>query len=176
MPTLARRRELAPNHTGADLLGMERVGDDDGAGGLDELSTHDGILLVLGDALADVPPDFGAASSLYVYLGTHPVPAAERAHLALPITTFAEQEGSFTNRDRRVQRFWPGLQPPGAARPAWLVLGALVAEITGADPATTAAEAFAAWVASQDAFAGLDYPALGTRGAVVNEPVALAGD
>jgi NADH-quinone oxidoreductase subunit G len=176
MPTLARRRELAPNHTGADLFGMERVGDDDGAGGLEELSGHDGILLVLGDALADAGPDFGAAASLYVYLGTHPVPGSDRAHVALPLTTFAEQEGSFTNRDGRVQRFWPGLQPPGAARPAWLVLGALVAEISGADPATTAAEAFDAWVASVEAFAGLDYPALGTRGALVNEPVALAGD
>jgi hypothetical protein len=28
-----------------------------------------------------------------------------------------------------VQRFWPGLQAPGAARPAWLVLGALADEL-----------------------------------------------
>lgn len=176
MPGLARRRELAPNHTGADLLGMECVGDDDGAGGLDALASHDGILLVLGDALADVPEDFGGKAALFAYLGTHAVPGAERAHLALPVTTVAEQEGSFTNRDRRVQRFWPGLQPPGAARPAWLVLGALAAEISGGNAATTAAEAFTAWVASEEAFAGLDFASLGTRGAVVNEPVTLAGD
>jgi NADH dehydrogenase/NADH:ubiquinone oxidoreductase subunit G len=176
MPTLARRRELAPNHTGAELLGMERVGDDEGTGGLDTLSKHDGILLVLGDDLADVSGDFGAGAALYTYLGTQRVRGSERAHLALPITTFAEQEGSFTNRDRRVQRFLPGLQPPGAARPAWLVLGALLAELSGGDAVTTAADAFAAWVASRDAFAGLDYAALGTRGAVVNDLVTLAGD
>jgi len=176
MPSLARRRELAPNHTGAELLEMTRVGDDDGTGGLDAVAGHDGILLVLGDDLDDLGADFGGKAALYAYLGTHPSEAATAAHFLLPVTSFAEQEGSFTNRDRRVQRFWPGLQAPGSARPAWLVLGALAAELAGGAPATTAAEAFGAWVASHDAFAGLDFAALGTRGAVANEPVSLAGD
>ena len=111
-----------------------------------------------------------------MYLGTHAGDAAQGADFLLPVTTFAEQEGTFTSHGKRVQRFWPGLQAPGAARPAWLVLGALAAELTDSEVATTAAAAFTRWVASHDAFAGLEYTSLGTRGAVLNEPVSVAGD
>ena len=76
----------------------------------------------------------------------------------------------------RDRRFWPALQAPGAARPAWLVLGALTAEIRELDVPATAADAFRAWVASHGDFAGLDYATLGTRGAVLSEPVSVAGD
>ncbi|MEJ2538630.1 MAG: 2Fe-2S iron-sulfur cluster-binding protein [Gemmatimonadota bacterium] len=176
MPSLARRRELAPNHTGAELLGAVRVGDDDGAGGLDDLADHDGILLVLGDALEDVGADFGSGAALFAWLGTHATPASGNAHYVFPITTFAEQEGSFTNRDRRVQRFWPGLQAPGDARPAWLILGALASELSGDPAVTTAAQAFDRMVSMHEPFAGLQFATLGTRGAVLNEPVSLAGD
>lgn len=176
MPSLARRRELAPNGTGAELLGMTRVGSDDATGGLESVAAHGGTVVVLGDALRDQDAGFASGAGLFVYLGTHASPATAGAHFQLPVTTHAEQEGTFTNHAKRVQRFWPGLQAPGAARPAWLVLGALAAELKGSAPATTAAEAFAHWVASNDAFAGLDYHALGTRGALVNEPVSMAGD
>jgi NADH-quinone oxidoreductase subunit G len=175
-PTLARRRDLAPNGLGADLLGMTRVGEDDGAGGLDEVAAHEGVVLVLGDRLEDQAADFGSSASLYVHLGPHPSAAAGAADFVLPLTTHAEQEGTFTNHQGRVQRFWPGLQASGAARPGWLVLGALMAELTGAEPPTTAAAAFQALVARHAPFQGLDYAAIGTRGAVVNEPVSLSGD
>jgi NADH-quinone oxidoreductase subunit G len=174
MPSLARKRELAPNGTGADLLGFSRVGDDAGQGGLE--SAAGGVVIVLGDDLADQAAGFAAGADLFVYLGTHTSAATAGADFLLPVTTFAEQEGTFTNFARRVQRFWPGLQAPGAARPAWLVLGALAAELGEATPASSAAEAFQHFVASHDAFAGLDYGTLGHRGAVLNETVSLAGD
>jgi NADH-quinone oxidoreductase subunit G len=176
MPSLARRRDLAPNGAGADLLGMARVGGDDGTGGLDAVAAHEGVVVVLGDALGDQARDFASGSKLFVYLGTHAGDAAQGADFLLPVTTFAEQEGTFTSHGKRVQRFWPGLQAAGAARPAWLVLGALAAELTDSEVATTAAAAFTRWVASHDAFAGLEYTSLGTRGAVLNEPVSVAGD
>ncbi len=175
-PTLARRRELAPNGRGAELLGMTRVGDDDARGGVDDLSSHGGVLLVLGDALDDHGPEFGHDADLYVYLGSHAPVAAAAADFLLPVTTFAEQEGTFTNHEGRVQRFWPGLQAPGAARPAWLALGALVALMDEAEVPTTAAEAFDMLVAPHAPFEGLGYPSIGTRGAVVNEPASLTGD
>jgi NADH-quinone oxidoreductase subunit G len=176
-PGLARRRDLSPNATGAELLGARRVGSDDGTGGLDAVADHDGIVIVLGDALADQPADFGRNAALYVYVGPQASPAARNAHFVLPVTTFAEQEGTFTNVSGRVQRFWAGLQPPGMARPAWLVLGALAADLgSGAgSPARSAAEAFSAFVAPVAAFGGLDYEGIGTRGALVNETVSLTG-
>ena len=176
-PSLARRRDLTPNATGAEVFGAKRVGGDDAAGGLDEIASHDGIVIVLGDALQDQSEDFGRDAALFVYVGQNGSQAAEHADFVLPITTFAEQEGTFTNVQGRVQRFWPAMTAPGMARPAWLILGALAAELAGAvAPVRTAAEAFSAFAGSVPAFEGLTYEDIGTRGAVMNETVSLTGD
>lgn len=175
MPTLARRRELAPNHTAADRLGMVRVGDAQAEGGLDAAAEHGGVLIVLGDALGDCGVDFGAEAELYVFLGTHAGVATGAADFVLPVTTFAEQEGTFMNRDGRVQRFWPALQAPGVARPAWRILRALVADLTDIAAPATAAEAWALAASEHDAFAGLDYERIGTRGAVPPRPARKGG-
>jgi NADH-quinone oxidoreductase subunit G len=175
-PTLARRRDLAPNGRGADLLGMRRVGDDDATGGIEDVAAHSGIVLVLGDDLADQPETFAEGAALYVYLGTRAGPAASQADFVLPTTTFAEQEGTFTNLEGRVQRFWPGLVAPGAARPPWFVLGAILAELTEEAAPRSGAEAFAKLAGAASAFAGLTYDDIGSRGAVVNETVPLSGD
>lgn len=175
-PTLARRKDLAPNTTAASMMGMTRVGSDDATGGLESVASHDGIVIVLGDALADQKPDFGTEAALYVYVGTHDTPAATKADFVLPVTTHAEGEGTFTNLEGRVQRFWPALEAPGMARPAWLVLGALAADRDGNGGARSAAEAFASLGGAVAGFSGISYDDIGTRGAVVNESVSLTGD
>lgn len=167
-PQLARRRDLAPNSAGADLMGMSRLETQR----MDAIAGHGGPILVLGDELVDVRADFGAASSLFVYLGTHAGPGAAHADLVLPITTFAESEGTFTNVQGRVQRFWPALVPRGVARPAWLILGALLAELTSTEVPRSAADSFA-WLADRvAAFSGLSYEALGIAGAEVTKEAA----
>jgi NADH-quinone oxidoreductase subunit G len=175
-PDLARRKDLAPNINGAEILGMDRVGTDDATGGVEDVGSHDGIVIVLGDDLDDADPDFGARAGLYVYLGSHDSDAASAAHFVLPVTTHAEGEGSFTNRVGRVQRFWPALEPPGMARPAWLILGALSAELGGRQLTRSAGQAFSLLGEEVPAYAGLSYEDLGRRGAVVNEAVSLTGD
>lgn len=172
-PLLVRRRDLAPNVDGARLLGFERAGGDDGRGGLERAAEHRGVLFVLGDELADQSADFGSGAELFVYLGARDSPGAAQADFVLPVTTFAEQEGSFVNVQGRVQRFWQALRAPGAARPAWLVLGALAAALDGARPAPArAADAFAALVDRHAAFAGLDYEAVGASGAPLAKAAA----
>ena len=173
-PKLARRRDLAPNVNGAQLLGMRRVGGDDAAGGLEGVRDHDGIVIVMGDALDDQDESFGAKAALYVYVGTHAGSATKAAHFVLPMTNLAEQEGTYTNHEGRVQRFWPALRPRGMARPAWFVLGALVAELAGQAAPRTAAEAFEALGEAVPAFGGLGYEMLGARGAVVEQPSPVA--
>ena len=174
-PNLIRRKELAPNDKGAGIFGFERVGDENAEGGLEQLADHDGILIVVGDPLADAGDDFGSKAKLFVYLGTHRAPASKNAHFVLPITTFAEQEGSYTNVQGRVQRFWPGLRAPGAARPGWLILGALLAELTEGEVPTGADKAFAQ-VAQGTPFSGITYRDLGNRGAPVNQTAGVSGD
>ena len=94
----------------------------------------------------------------------------------LPVTTHAEGEGTFTNHERRVQRFSKALDAPGMARPAWLVLGALAAEKGEGNAPRSAADAFGALGGAVSAFAGITWDDVGARGALLNESVSVTGD
>ena len=172
-PKLVRRQELAPNERAARMLGMERVGNARGEGGLEEVAGHNGVVIVLGDELADQGEDFGSAARLFVYLGAHPSDAASRARYLLPVSLFSEQEGTFVNHERRVQRFWPGIHAPGMARPAWHVLGQLTGALKDVDAPQSAAAAFALAAAALPELGGLSYEVIGTRGALLNDPLPL---
>jgi len=173
---LARRKALAPNGHGAELLGCTRVGDDLGQGGLEDLMDHEGVVLVLGDALDDQPEDFATNAGLVLYLGAYTSSALASVDFQLPVTTFAEQEGTFTNHAGRVQRFWPALSGAGAARPAWLVLGALVGALQGEDGPNTAEKAFDLVAQAIKSYKGLDYETIGAQGGPSGAPVPVPGD
>ena len=49
----------------------------------------------------------------------------KHAKVALPIQSFAERDGTFTNGERRVQRFFTGQGPMGEALPAWQIMSRL---------------------------------------------------
>jgi len=49
-------------------------------------------------------------------------PTAERAHLILPAAGVLEQDGTFTNAERRIQRVRRAVPPPGEARPDWKII------------------------------------------------------
>lgn len=168
-PGLARRRDLAPNVQGADLIGLKRIPSLDEPDYMRRAGGSAGPLFVLGDELRDQTPAFGASSELFVYFGTHASPASARADFLLPLTTFAESEGSFTNVHGRVQRFWPAVETPGMARPAWFILGALLAEVSSATMPRSAADSFSQLADRVPAFAGLSYSALGRSGAQVGQ-------
>ncbi|HLV36327.1 MAG TPA: molybdopterin-dependent oxidoreductase, partial [Spirillospora sp.] len=46
----------------------------------------------------------------------------EYADITLPIQSFAERDGTFTNGERRVQRFYTAHGPVGEALPAWQII------------------------------------------------------
>ena len=62
---------------------------------------------------------------LYLALATHELGPVTRASVALPIAAWAEQPGSFTNKDGKLQRFHAAIVPPGQAVPAWEALARL---------------------------------------------------
>ncbi|HYJ79063.1 MAG TPA: molybdopterin-dependent oxidoreductase, partial [Longimicrobiaceae bacterium] len=173
-PTLALRRDRAANVAGAEAFGFARAGDGEGRGGLEEAAAWTGKLFVLGDELRDAPADFGRGAELFVYVGHFLSPAARNAHFILPAATFAEMEGTFTNVQRRVQRFWPALLAPGMARPAWQILGVLLAGLGAAPAMATAADAFAALGEVSPEFGALAWGDLGQAGALLAEPAAAA--
>jgi NADH-quinone oxidoreductase subunit G len=171
-PTLARRRELSANARGLELFGFRRTGDRAGTGGMSVAAGA--TLIVLGDALEDLPAGFAEDAALLVVLGQRLTVAAAGADFILPVCNFAEQEGTFTNVHGRVQRFWPAVQPPPLARPAWQVLSVLLAGLGDPAPATSAGAAFQRVAELYPEFAGLTYEQLGMNGALLNEPSRLA--
>lgn len=57
---------------------------------------------------------------------------AELADIVLPACSFAERDGTFTNTERRIQRYRKAVEAPGEARPDWEIITDL-AKRMGAD-------------------------------------------
>lgn len=164
-PKLALRAERAPNAAGAELFGFARTDEpppvEAGAG-----------LVVLEDPLEGHEPEWGREAGFFLYIGQRLSGAARNAHAVLPVTSFAEMEGSFTNFEGRVQRFHQALRPPGLARPAWMILGRLIRELdtrrSGAEAGETpleARQAFAAMAGAMPEMTGLGWDSIGAKGA-----------
>src|SRR5258706_194051 len=116
-PHLALRAERAPNAKGAEQLGYTR----DYAPAIAAAKTA-AVVLVLDD------PDCAVvADGALIYLGTvlDENAACRRADVILPIANVAEEEGTFTNRDGREQRYFQAKPAPGMAQPAAWILGEL---------------------------------------------------
>jgi len=127
------------------------------------------VAVVLDDDMAGVPAEALAAPGHLLYLGTRLPEAARVARIVLPTTNLAEEDGTFVNRDRRVQRYFQAKPAPGMARPAWWILGELLAALERGGPFLSASEAFDLLAREEPAFSGLSYDRLGTLGAVLPE-------
>jgi len=102
-----------PNTTGAKLIGGPtlRTAADlkrDLEGGVVT------ALLLVGEAV-------GPLDSLQtlVAVTAHQDPPVAAAQVALPLAMWAEVDGSFTNRQGKVQRLYAALAPAGQSRPGW---------------------------------------------------------
>jgi NADH-quinone oxidoreductase subunit G len=164
IPDLALRRERTPNLRGAELTGYGA----DRTAALAAAASAAVVVLLDPDLDRD---DLAALSGLpgrLVVMGTLLADELRGAELVLPVTTMAEENGTYVNRDGRVQRFLQAKAPPGMARPAWWIAAEVLAGPgPDADAPSTAAEAFALLGSSFPAFGGLSYADLGLTGRVV---------
>jgi len=154
VPNLALRAERAPNARGAELLGYSR----DYAAAL-ATTRAAAVVLVL-----DEPDAAIETAGTLLYLGTVLPESAHDAEVVLPIANVTEEDGTYVNRDGRVQRYFQAKPAPGMARPAWWVLSELLALVDGGGHLASAAEAFDALAGATDAFHGLSYARLGGGG------------
>jgi NADH-quinone oxidoreductase subunit G len=164
IPNLALRRERTPNVAGATLLGYDTPWD-----AALRAVPGAGLVVVLDAELS--PADeaaLAAAPGVIVHLGTIATDGLHRAELVLPVTTMAEENGTYVNRDRRIQRYQQARSQPGMARPAWWIAGEVLAGPgPSADAPATAEEAFALVGAAWSVFGGLTYADLGLTGRVL---------
>ncbi len=164
VPGLALRSERAPNVTGARLLEYgEAFGDALGA------ITGAALVLILDEALEGVTRDQLEQAGNVIYIGTTLPEAARVARVVLPAANVAEEDGTFVNRDRRVQRYLQAKPAPGMARPTWWILGEMAVELGLRESVGGADEVFDELVEATPAFRGLSYRRLGVRGAVLPE-------
>jgi predicted molibdopterin-dependent oxidoreductase YjgC len=106
-----------------------------------------------------------------VFQGPNANGTSARAHVVLPSAAWVEREGTWTNVDGRVQRFWRAVLPRGDARPDWEILAA-IARAVGQDwQPLRAATVFRDLAAATPAFGALAYPMLADHGA----PLAATG-
>ncbi|MFZ4813209.1 MAG: NADH-quinone oxidoreductase subunit NuoG [Phototrophicaceae bacterium] len=82
------------------------------------------------------------------------------AQAALPIQSFAERDGSYTNIERRVQRFYTAQGPIGEALPAWQVASRIAAVIGLGKEYRSAANVMQDIITGAPAFAGCSYKQL----------------
>jgi NADH-quinone oxidoreductase subunit G len=93
------------------------------------------------------------------------IETARYADLLLPACPFTEYEGTFTNWERRVQRFWQAHPPQGEAKPDWQVFAELWLRTQRQTPPFNAGEVMHEIAALVPAFAPCRYDTLGEYGA-----------
>ena len=161
VPDLARREDRAANVRGAELLGFARADNP-----LATIGAGD-VLLIADEELPDLDTSAVSQAKAVIVVGTTLPAFARGAAVVLPIANFAEEEGTFTNVQGRVQRFTQAKAAPGIARPSWYVLGDLAALLGEGKGYYLASDAFAALAATSPAFGGMSYDALALRGRLV---------
>jgi NADH-quinone oxidoreductase subunit G len=97
-------------------------------------------LLVLGNETLTVDK---AKLGALVVLSSHRGPLVDAADVALPTATWAESDGSFTNRDGRVQRIQAAFPPRGEGMPAWRAAALLGSKLSVDLAYASAGEVFA---------------------------------
>jgi NADH-quinone oxidoreductase subunit G len=164
IPGLALRRERAPNLAGAQLLGYTATW----ASALEAAAGASLLVVLDADLGAEEAAALAAAAGLVVVLGTVAIDAIRRADLVLPVTNMAEENGTYVNRDLRLQRYHQAKSQPGMARPAWWVAGEVLAGPgPGTDAPSTAEEAFLLLGERWPLFSGIQYADIGFTGRVL---------
>jgi NADH-quinone oxidoreductase subunit G len=86
--------------------------------------------------------------------------SAEIADVVLPAQSWAEREGTFTSGERRVQRFYPAIQPLGETRPDWQILAQIGEKVGLGRPAFAPSLVFKELVGQVSQYSDMDYRTL----------------
>lgn len=86
--------------------------------------------------------------------------SAALADVVLPAQSWAEREGTFTNGERRIQRFYPAIQPVGKCRPDWQILAQIGERVGLGKPPFAASLLFKEIASANPQLDGIDYRSL----------------
>lgn len=104
----------------------------------------------VGDGALEALPDFTVVQELFL------TETAKHADVVLPAAAWAEREGTYTNGERRVQRFYPAVPAKGQSKPD-CEIAALIGARLGVSVPRFPAQIFLEIAKTVPAYAGLDY-------------------
>ncbi|MBN1311687.1 MAG: NADH-quinone oxidoreductase subunit NuoG [Anaerolineae bacterium] len=85
---------------------------------------------------------------------------AEVADVVLPSQSAAEREGTYTSGERRVQRFYPAIEPCGQSQPDWLIIQTIGKRLGHGNPSPSAAAVLLEIAKTVPQYAGITYQTL----------------
>jgi predicted molibdopterin-dependent oxidoreductase YjgC len=102
-------------------------------------------------------------------------PTTQSAHLVLPVSSFAEKDGTFTSCERRVQRIYKAFDISPDVKPGWLVFTETAAVLgKGRSPYFSARDILRDIAARVPLYAGITPKSLGEGGVRWNYPEGSA--
>ncbi len=104
-----------------------------------------------------------------VLLGWNHSEADSMASALLPLSTFAEHEGTFVNSAGRVQRFRAAIPPQDDSKPGWQALSLLASSLGSPWPYKSSARVFESLATDRPAFSSMNYKSLGDHGLLLVE-------
>lgn len=159
--TLLLSADRNPNTAGARLLARHdgKVGDRAALlAALPEIT----LLVVLED---DVVSRLGGAKPAAIaYFGAQRNATAQAAAIVVPTSHPVEMDGSYTNRQDRVQRIRRAVNPVGDSAPAYVVVDKLGVRLGKAPGTQMVAAAFNAMAKAVERLRGIDFKGLGAEG------------
>ncbi len=102
--------------------------------------------------------------------------ATAYASVVLPVATPQETDGSFTNIERRVQRFLEVVSAPGDAKAGWRVFSELSLRMSGGQPLFAPRDILARIAQEFPAFSGVAWDTIEGEGFVLGKGPDVAGD
>jgi NADH-quinone oxidoreductase subunit G len=108
-----------------------------------------------------------------VVQGVEETEATAYASVVLPVATPQETDGSYTNIERRVQRFLQVLPARGDSKPSWRVFSELSLRMRGGQPLFAPRDILAQIASEVPAFAGVTWEGLAEEGFVLGSAVAI---
>lgn len=125
------------------------------------------LLFIVGEAsAADLASIAQQKPEIVVVISSNDANQFAFADLVLPLATFVEQDGSFTNYQGRVQRIHRAIPARGEAKPAWEI-ASHIALLEGGNIPATAKECFGLLTQTVPDYKALTWDGLGDDGKLV---------
>ncbi len=161
--SILRSADKNPNTAGVALLAAHHGAVGDRAKLLEDLAGVEWVVVLEDDVLGRLGA--GGLTAKIAYFGWRRCTTAKAATVVVPVAHTTEMDGTYVNRQDRVQRARRAVNPAGDARPAYEVLDKLGAAVGVALGTAMVVATFNAMARTVPRMKGMDFKSVGDAGA-----------